>query len=175
MSVSERHSPSSCLVAAAAGLALLLAACGSGEPVAGTDATASVTAAAPDENEGADDATDEVPAAPADAIELPGEGRHDGGRAAAVGGILVGDPATGCLTFDSDSAHGDHTPSTILWPAGWTITRDGTIHDHHGAARFAIGDRIEAGGGVATDVVPEACRTGPGDVGVQIHSIRKVD
>ncbi|WP_052666741.1 hypothetical protein [Nitriliruptor alkaliphilus] len=265
MSWSEHLSPSLRLVAAAAGLALLITGCGRGEPVAGTEATATISGTRVDDDAGAAPEAadrDESPApdagptadrpvlteaellalseevfdrlmplgaamsggpdtargvvwidfegdldaaeealgdladhpavevtvpdcavwdpadAPAAAIDLPGEGSLCGGMLAAIGGILVGDPTTGCLTIDSDIAHGDHTPTTILWPAGWTITPDGTIHDQHGQPRVAIGDRVEAGGGhlgADSDAVPETCRTGPGDGGVSIHTIRKVD
>lgn len=106
--------------------------------------------------------------APDDGVDLPGNGSNCGGMLAGFEGVLDGDPATGCLFFGADpdlaedladdAPPGDEEPILLLWPAGWTITPDGTVHDQHGEPVAAIGDRISgAGGHLGDGPWPEPC------------------
>lgn len=84
----------------------------------------------------------EVAEVPADATPLPGDGSTCSGMDALAAGVLIGDPATGCLALE-----GDPQDVPLAFPRGWYLTADGNVHDHQGEVRARLGDHVEAGGG----------------------------
>lgn len=111
-------------------------------------------------------------AGPDGATPLPGDGSNCDGGMAEIYGVLDGDPETGCLFLTNDHDEGgasladdDGTPKVLLWPAGWTVTPDGTVHDQHGEPRATIGDQTLSFGGYSPPRVldvPDACTDATG-------------
>lgn len=94
---------------------------------------------------------------PHDAVPLPGDGSTCMGMDALTVGTLVGDVERGCLWFERDEGR----RTAIVWPRGWWLAPDGTVHDHRGNPRAQVGDAVEAGGGsvpAAAENLPQACR-----------------
>ncbi|MTV24058.1 hypothetical protein FTX61_01275 [Nitriliruptoraceae bacterium ZYF776] len=112
--------------------------------------------------------------APTDAIALPGDGSNCGGMLMGVEGTLAGDPETGCLWLEVEPFEGGEAfePAILLWPAGWTVTPDGTVHDQHGQPVAAIGDAVRSAGGHVGPTVVEPCGDDERDA-ILVHGVRR--